>query len=241
MTRRFTFALVLAAALGAASAWGLDGPTDALEQARAEMVRTAREYRASLLPLLALQTEAARRAAETAERRRPLLADGIVSRREVEESEQAAATALDLVEQTKGRLAEADRMVAEAEAPRMLANLPPLKLGELHVGPSLIRYLGAGEWSLAMAPRIQGFFAERFGRPLPVSAFGQTSLHDRLGFDHRNALDVAVHPDTLEGQALMAWLRGQRISFLAFRSAVPGEATGAHVHVGEPSPRLALH
>jgi hypothetical protein len=238
MTGRFVFALVLAVALGAASAWGVDSPRDALEQARAEMVRTAREYRATLLPLLALQTEAARRAAETAEQRRKLLADGIVSRREVEESEQAAAAARELVEQTKGRLAEADRLVAEAEAPRMLANLPPLKPGELHVGPSLIRYLGAGEWSLAMTPRVQTFFTERFGRTLPVSAFGQTPLHDRLGFDHRNALDVAVHPDTPEGQALMGWLRGQRISFLAFRSAVPGEATGAHVHVGEPSPRL---
>jgi hypothetical protein len=73
-----------------------------------------------------------------------------------------------------------------------------------------------------------------------VSAFGQTPVHDRLGFDHRNALDVALHPDTAEGQALMTWLRGQGVSFLAFRHAVAEEATGAHVHVGEPSPRLAL-
>jgi hypothetical protein len=72
-----------------------------------------------------------------------------------------------------------------------------------------------------------------------VSAFGQTPLHDRLGFDHRNAVDVAVHPDSVEGQALMAWLREHGVSFLAFRGPVAGEATGAHVHVGEPSPRLA--
>jgi len=32
----------------------------------------------------------------------------------------------------------------------------------------------------------------RFGRSLLVSAFGQTALHDRKGFDHRNALDVAA-------------------------------------------------
>ena len=78
------------------------------------------------------------------------------------------------------------------------------------------------------------------GRPLPVSAFGQTPAHDDLGFDHRNALDVAVHPDSPEGQALMTWLRGEGISFLAFRNAVAGEATGAHVHVGEPSSRIAV-
>ena len=83
-------------------------------------------------------------------------------------------------------------------------------------------------------------FSERFGHPLPVSAFGQTPVHDELGFNHRNALDVAVHPDTPEGQALMTWLRGERISFVAFRQAVTGKATGAHVHVGEPSSRLAM-
>jgi hypothetical protein len=72
-----------------------------------------------------------------------------------------------------------------------------------------------------------------------VSAFGQTPVHDRLGFNHQNALDVALHPDTAEGQAVMTWLRGQGVSYLAFRHAVAGGATGAHVHVGEPSTRLA--
>ena len=63
-------------------------------------------------------------------------------------------------------------------------------------------------------------------------------LHDRLGFDHREAMDVAVHPDTPEGAALMAWLRARGLPFLAFRGMVAGEATGAHIHVGEPSSRL---
>src|SRR5437764_663178 len=72
-----------------------------------------------------------------------------------------------------------------------------------------------------------------------VSAARQTPAHDRLGLDHRNAMDVAVHPDSPEGQALMTWLRAQGVSFLAFRGAITGEATGAHVHIGEPSPRRA--
>jgi hypothetical protein len=59
--------------------------------------------------------------------------------------------------------------------------------------------------------------------------------------DHRNALDVAVHPDSSEGQALMTWLRTHGLSYLAFRAAVSGESTGAHVHIGEPSPRRAAH
>ena len=35
----------------------------------------------------------------------------------------------------------------------------------------------------------------------------------------------------------MDWLRAQGVSFLAFRAARAGVATGAHLHVGEPSPR----
>jgi hypothetical protein len=74
---------------------------------------------------------------------------------------------------------------------------------------------------------------------LPVSAFGQTALHDRMGFDHRNALDVAVHPDSPEGRALMQYLLDAGIPFMAWRGAVPGSSTGAHIHVGQPSPRIA--
>jgi hypothetical protein len=36
----------------------------------------------------------------------------------------------------------------------------------------------------------------------------------------------------------MTFLRGAGISFMAFRGAVRGEATGAHIHVGPASRRL---
>ncbi len=62
---------------------------------------------------------------------------------------------------------------------------------------------------------LQHFFLSRFGRALPSSAFGQTALHDRMGFDHRNTLDLAVHPDSLEGRAVMEHLRAQGIPFIA--------------------------
>jgi hypothetical protein len=84
---------------------------------------------------------------------------------------------------------------------------------------------------------VRGFFATRFGHGAPISADGQTSLHSRMGFDHSNAVDVAVSPDSLEGLALMSHLRAMSIPFIAFRRAVPGSATGAHIHVGIPSPR----
>ena len=84
---------------------------------------------------------------------------------------------------------------------------------------------------------IKSFFISKFGRTLPVSAFGQTRLHDRLGFDHRNGIDVALSPDSTEGRAVLDRLRGLGVPFIAFRRAVPGVATGAHIHVGKPSPR----
>lgn len=100
-----------------------------------------------------------------------------------------------------------------------------------------------GERAIAAASRgkferdIKSFFISKFGRTLPVSAFGQTHLHSRLGFDHRNGIDVALSPDSLEGRALLGKLRGFGVPFIAFRRAIPGVATGAHIHVGRPSPR----
>jgi hypothetical protein len=76
-----------------------------------------------------------------------------------------------------------------------------------------------------------------FGRTVPISARGQTADHDRLGVDHRRALDGAIHPDSPEGQALMTYLRTQGIPFMAFRGPIPGSATGAHIHIGPPSHR----
>jgi hypothetical protein len=88
-----------------------------------------------------------------------------------------------------------------------------------------------------MVGDIKPFFLSKFGRSLPVSAFGQTRLHSRLGFDHRNSIDVALSPDSAAGRALIAKLRGFGVPFITFRRAVPGVATGAHIHIGRPSPR----
>ena len=93
----------------------------------------------------------------------------------------------------------------------------------------------ADKWSLSDAARVEKFFAARFGRPLPVTAFGQSDLHTRWGLDHRRSLDVGLHPDSREGRALIEFLRGEGIPFLTFRHAVPGAATAPHIHIGKPS------
>ena len=115
----------------------------------------------------------------------------------------------------------------------------PLAKGAYEETPGLIRFSGLTEWSLTSdTPKLQRFFESRFSRALPISAFGQTGLHDRMGFDHRNALDVALHPDSQEGRALMGFLRTSGIPFIAAWGPVPGATSGAHIHVGQPSPRL---
>ncbi|HEX9788405.1 MAG TPA: hypothetical protein VGB09_10290 [Candidatus Binatia bacterium] len=101
-----------------------------------------------------------------------------------------------------------------------------------------IRYDGAASWSLEDVEKIDLFFRKRFGRPLPISALGQSLTHDRLRLDHRDAIDVAVRPDSAEGRALMAYLRGAGIPFIAFRGKISSVSTGAHIHIGPPSPRL---
>jgi len=94
-----------------------------------------------------------------------------------------------------------------------------------------------GKWSLAEASKVEKFFVTKFGRPLPVSAFGQSDLHTRWGWDHRNGMDVGLHPDSVEGRALIEFLRAESIPFLVFRGPIPGVATGPHIHVGNRSPR----
>ena len=92
-------------------------------------------------------------------------------------------------------------------------------------------------WSLADSKKVENFFFTRFGRPLPTSSYGQSAIHDRWGLDHRQGMDVGLHPDSQEGVALVDFLRSEKIPFLVFRHAIPGVATGPHIHIGWPSHR----
>jgi hypothetical protein len=95
----------------------------------------------------------------------------------------------------------------------------------------------SGRWRLADAGKVKEFFLAKFNRPLPLSAFGQSDLHTRWGLDHRNGMDVNLHPDSVEGRSLIEFLRAESIPFLVFRGPIPGVATGPHIHVGNRSHR----
>jgi hypothetical protein len=208
-------------------------------RSRAEQLRATREYKASLERLLVLREGEVQRALERAERTRELVERGIVARKDLETSERAVADARARLDQTWNEAVVAASLIAKVLAYDEIASGGTLAPGTEQTTATLIRYQGRRPWALALTSSLHDFFTRTFGRALPVSAYGQTAVHDKLGFDHRNAIDLAVHPDTAVGRAVMEWLRKSGLSFIAFRGAVAGAATGAHLHVGEPSHRLA--
>jgi len=212
---------------------------DRVAKAKADLITAAGEYKASLQNLLKLQEADVKSAKETVEKRKELLAENIIAKKELEESERAVTAAEAKVAETKRQLGEADSLIAEAKGEALLAKLGPSRPGAYQATSALIRYNGPASWVLADAAKISSYFVSQFHHTMPISAYGQTAVHDQLGFDHRNAVDVAVSPDSAEGQTLMAYLRSVGIPFIAFRHAVAGSATGAHIHIGYPSRRIS--
>ncbi|PWU06402.1 MAG: hypothetical protein C5B51_12485 [Terriglobia bacterium] len=115
---------------------------------------------------------------------------------------------------------------------------------KLHTAPSAAheageRFDGNGLFNSHTFARVESAFESRFGKPLPVSAMGETAVHRALGFNHIGRVDVAINPDQPEGIWLREFLAENHIPYFAFRQAVPGKATGAHIHIGPQSTRLA--
>jgi len=213
-------------------------PTNAeLARMRADVIEKMKESRASMEKLLAIHEESALKLATEYERRRMHFDRELISKSELREAELALEKTLSEMEQLKRWIIQDDIAIAEATMRDELLRLPALAVGGFSETGALVRFNGGGLWSLAEAPKIEKFFAQMFGRALPVTAFGQTTTHDRLRFDHRNAMDVAVHPDSSEGRSLVFYLRQAGIPFIAFKGAMPGASTGAHIHIGRPSAR----
>ena len=100
-------------------------------------------------------------------------------------------------------------------------------------------YEGDGAFNEARdLPPLELAFSAQFDRPLPISAEGETNVHRAMGFDHRGRVDVAVVPGAPEGVWLREYLQARKIPYYAFTHAVPGKATGAHIHIGPGSTRL---
>lgn len=102
-----------------------------------------------------------------------------------------------------------------------------------------VRFEGQGVFDHDDYKKVVLAYEKEFGKPIPVSAMGETELHRALGFDHRGRIDVALTPDQPEGVWLRHYLEAHRLPYFAFRAALAGSATGAHIHLGPPSTRLA--
>jgi hypothetical protein len=171
-------------------------------------------------------------------RRRRLFQDGQLAKDQVLQAEQTFVAALKRVHAMRYSVTETDIAIIEAVLGEKVLRLPVLPVGGFAQSAEFVRFNGAFKWSIREAPRVEKFFSQTFGRSLPITALGQSATHNRLGFDHRDSIDVGLHPDSTEGRTLIDYLRKAGIPFLAFRQAVPGAASGPHIHIGKPSASL---
>jgi len=214
-----------------------------LAQTSTDLVAAAGQSKAASASLLQSQeTELQAATAKFAELQQ-LVNEGLVARLELDRAEQSLTLLKAGVEATRKRITDSDKLIADLRAAETAAaSTFPLVAktnSNALVKPTILRYNGVSSWSLGNLSNVQSFFNATFGQALPTSAVGQSSTHNRLGYDHSNSVDVALHPDSVQGRALIGFLQSQGIPFLAFRAAVPGIATGPHIHIGSPSHRLS--
>jgi hypothetical protein len=170
-----------------------------------------------------------------------LVSAGVISRSEAEASGVNLDRARQELEWAQTR-AELVRQVAESvRLEKAIASMETQ--AESHpewIGNIYTKYEGSGVFTPADLKTLETDYLSHFAKPLPISADGETAVHRSLGFDHRGRVDVAVMPDQPEGVWLRHYLESKRIPYFAFRAAVPHQATGAHIHVGPGSTKLAL-
>jgi hypothetical protein len=216
-------------------------PVSELTQLRDSYIKTTKEYKASLQKLLALYEASVRKAEQRLAQSKVLYQEGLLSKKELEDTERAVTVEQGKVSGVQQQIATADTQIAETlleiEGDKQIARLGRMRKGSLVQTTSFIRFNGANGFLLSNTGKIQSFFLQKFNRPLPIAVFGQGAIHDRWRLDHHNAMDISLNPDGPEGQALMEFLRMNGIPFSAFRGAIPGVATGPHIHIGLPSHR----
>jgi hypothetical protein len=208
-----------------------------------QLIEAVRENKANSEDFLKLQEEEVIKATQKLEQLRQLFNEGLIAKNELDASEESLTALKATLETTRKKIGDSDRMIAdiqsaETQRAKLIAQAAAANKTPSFLRPTVLRYNGAANWSLSYLSGIQNFFSSTFGRPLPTSTVGQSATHNRLGWDHRNAVDVGVHPDSVEGKMLINFLQTQGIPFLAFRGAIPGVSTGPHIHIGRPSQRL---
>lgn len=216
-------------------------PQSELTKLREQFIQATNDYKASLEKLLKIYEDNVKKAEEKVAVSKKLFAEGLIAKAQAEESEHALALEKQKVADTRRQLTNADAQIAgvlvETAADEEIAKNLRLAKQSLIRTAAFTRYTGSGGWNLSDAYKIQRFFSDTFNKQLPIAVFGQGAIHERWRLDHRNAMDIQLHPDGVEGRALLDFLQKNGIPYLAFRSAIPGTATGPHIHIGRPSHR----
>ncbi len=187
------------------------------------------------------QAEAdAEKAHRLRERYRTLFAHGVIARQQLEKAESDAEQAQRHLAAWQEILALAREVVERAREYLATARAADTKSFTATARPLITRAgrsSARGFWTTEDFSALLREFREHFHTDLPISAYGQTPTHDRLGLDHQGRVDVALHPDSEAGQWLIRYLSHRGIPFIAFSGQVPQSATGAHIHIGPPSAR----
>jgi len=216
-------------------------PQTELTKLREEYINATKDYKTSLEKLLAIYEGNVTKAEAKLDLSKKLLAEGLIPKTQVEENERAVTDAKNKVSETRRQMNSADEQIAgvlvETAADEQIAKDLRLAGRRLVRTSSFTRFTGGPGWNLGEAWKIQRFFSDTFHKELPIAVFGQGAIHERWRLDHRNAMDIQLHPDGVEGQTLLNFLQKNGIPYSAFRSAIPGTATGPHIHIGRPSHR----
>lgn len=148
---------------------------------------------------------------------------------EAQEDYRAAKRQAELAESRANLVRQMERMVASQTY-----------LEELEAADEVetFRFFGFADYEYEVLTEIADMYRSAFGSDPPVSAEGETDFHRSIGLDHTGRIDVAVHPDSDEGEFLMYMLENLGIPYIAFRTAIPGQSSGPHIHIGPPSERI---
>ncbi|MBV9085302.1 MAG: hypothetical protein JOZ62_21715 [Acidobacteriaceae bacterium] len=186
--------------------------------------------------------EAAQRRVDRQEKlvdeRHMLLDNGILAKSEFAIFQNELDSRTRVLELAQNRLKLLDGLREMADQEQRLERAARINAPELK--DVMTRYDGNGHFNLGDLPTISSEFQRRFHHALPISALGQTMVHQSMGLDHRNRVDVALNPDQTEGVWLQQLLERLHVPYLAFRSALAGAATAPHIHIGLGSVRLKL-
>ncbi len=180
------------------------------------------------------------RAQAEVDRGRALIAEGVAPKEYCADAEAELARREQTLNQAKDRAALVNEIVAMVRA-EVETRVAIETHGEKSAVPGVAEEFVDGSHGLLTSNDIKSLtlaFEKKFDKPLPVSARGETAVHRALGFDHTGRIDVALMPDSTEGKWLRAYLEANDIAYYAFRVAIAGKATGAHIHVGPGSTRL---